>query len=205
MRRMTKLLGLAMMATLHMACTSDDLETTQQPKLNWSACTDNAALDCAIMKVPMNHSDKKAGDIEIALSRLPASQQPSVGVALVHGGGPTPNLETAGQFEGEETRFDVISFDQRGIGKSTPLNCKALETEVSALHLGSEDKINAFVQQKAEKARLCADKYPDYFYQLGSMNVVHDIELMRQALRVEKISFLGKSYGTRLAALYLQT
>lgn len=216
MIRNIKLLMLAISTILLAACSSDD-SPDEQPDdhsgtLAWSTCPGNQALDCATLNVPMNYGNEQAGEIEIALNRLPALQQPASGVLLINGGGPGASLyitelvvENEVLPESVLERYDVISFDPRGFGESTPISCDVPDNQASTDYLANGDMINTFVQQSTELAESCHTQLGDYLLQLGSMNVVRDMESIRQALDVEKLNFIGLSYGTRLAALYLQT
>jgi len=179
--------------------------------LIWSPCPDNEALDCTTLSVPMNYNDEQAGNIEIALNRLPALQQPASGVLLLNGGGPSTSLDitvVAEEFDllpdSVRERYDAISFDPRGFGLSTPISCAVNEEQSSNLYLTNAEMINNYVQESTALAQTCLNQVGDYLLQVGSMNVVRDIESIRQALGVEKLSFLALSYGSRLAALYLQ-
>jgi len=219
MIKITTLPILAVITLFLAACSTED--STNEPEnsaandelssLVWSPCSGNEELECTTLSVPMNYNDERAGNIEIALNRLPALQQPASGVLLLNGGGPESSLEvteivaeTDALPESVRERYDAISFDPRGFGESTPISCDVSSDLASTIYLANADMINTFVQERTGLAQNCLNQLGDYLLQIGSMNVVRDMESIRQALGVDKLSFIALSYGTRLAALYLQ-
>jgi pimeloyl-ACP methyl ester carboxylesterase len=66
------------------------------------------------------------------------------------------------------------------------------------------EHLNQLELDSTQFAEACYGKYGDYLLQLGSNNVVRDMEEIRQAMGEDQLRFLGYSYGTRLASLYLQ-
>lgn len=207
------LLPVAICSFMLGACSSDDPVDEPEGVLTWRSCPEDTSLDCATLRVPMNYSNEQAGMIDIALNRLPASQQPSAGSLLFNPGGPGASgievLEILQEVDSvPETirqHYDLIGFDPRGIGSSTPIDCDTSDIDVLGDYLVDEESISEFVRQSTELAAQCLEQEGDYLLQLGSMNVVRDMESIRKALNETELDFIGYSYGTRLAALYLQT
>lgn len=93
--------------------------------LEWTDCGEG--FQCATASAPLSWHDAGAGSIEIALKRIPASGQ-KVGSLLVNPGGPGGS---GVDFVGDPNRFgpslrssfDIVGFDPRGVGKSTPVKC----------------------------------------------------------------------------------
>ncbi len=195
------------------ACSSDDSTSDQPSSLVWRSCTDDSALECATLKVSSDYGDAQAGQIDIALNRLPAIQQPATKSLLFNPGGPGGSgveaLEVLTAIdtipESVRQQYDLIGFDPRGIGGSTPVGCSEFGIEDTGIYLRTTDDFESFVQDSTEIASRCSEKYGDYLQQLGSLNVVRDMESIRIALGADKLNFIGYSYGTRLGALYLQT
>lgn len=207
------LLPVAICSLMLGACSSDDPVVEPEGVLTWRSCPEDASLDCATLRVPMNYSNEQAGMIDIALNRLPASQQPAAGSLLFNPGGPGGSgievLEILQEFDSVPAairqHYDLVGFDPRGVGSSTPIECDTSDIDVLGDYLIDTAGISEFVQQNTELAAQCLEQEGDYLLQLGSMNVVRDMESIRKSLNEPELDFIGYSYGTRLAALYLQT
>jgi pimeloyl-ACP methyl ester carboxylesterase len=165
-------------------------------------------MECAWVRVPVDYEQPGAGSITIAINRARALTPESRGVVLLNPGGPgvpgKPLVEgSAAALRQLLPGFDFIGFDPRGVGESAPLGCpvNADFNPAGALEAG----VDALVELLSGVSQSCAARNGALFHQLGSNQVVADIDRIRLALGVEEINFLGISYGTRLGALYAQT
>ena len=108
----------------------------------WGACanTDAAAAgwQCATYKAPLDYNYPGAGSTKIAVTRLPASDQAHrVGSVFINYGGPGGDAVASTQAIGADLfgavndHFDLVAFDPRGVGESSPaIDCKVnQETE----------------------------------------------------------------------------
>jgi len=185
-----------------------------QPELDWSNCVDQPALECASLLVPLDYSNPEGETISVAMARRQAlAPSSSTRTLILNPGGPggpgLDFLDTIVRFGdiSDELRdtFNFVSFDPRGIGESESVVCDT--TDLFTLHpypdtrLDIASNFNFF----SRFAQSCFESHGDYTPHLGSLNVVRDIDEMRKALGLTEIDFLGFSYGTRLAALYMQT
>jgi pimeloyl-ACP methyl ester carboxylesterase len=106
----------------------------------------------------------------------------------------------------EETRarFDIVSFDPRGVGESGQIDCQPDFEVYYALDPSPDDDAEreAWLAGGRAYAAACAANGGDLLPFVGTENVVSDMELLRAALGEETISFLGISYGTSLGARY---
>src|SRR5690606_8804128 len=94
--------------------------------LAWSSC--GADLECATLDVPLDHDQPGDGrTIELALNRRPAADPDRrIGSVLVNPGGPgASGNQYLSRFSlpAVEERFDIVSWDPRGVGESTALGC----------------------------------------------------------------------------------
>ncbi len=203
---------LALTLALANACSSDDPVVEEPDVLIWRSCTTGSTLQCAELKVPTAYDDESAGEITIGLNRLQATTQPARGSLLFNPGGPggsgTDLLESFAEADALpgsiRAAFDLVGFDPRGIGESTPLECEEFGLDELNDYPTNRADIDEFVAQMTQITAQCQEKYGDYLLQLGSLNVVRDMNSIRQALQEDKLHFIGYSYGTRLAGLYLQ-
>lgn len=218
MNKLFTLLSIAYGSVFISACSSQDENNSnilEDPvsTLNWQSCSDQSVLQCTTLDVFLDPTDTESDTISLALNRLPSIQDEREGIVLINPGGPggsgielLDELSSSNALpEALREKFDFIGFDPRGVGGSAAVDCSEFgSTEVNK-YLGNEQAIEQFVEKQMAVAASCDKKYGVYLQQLGSQNVVHDMDAIRHAAGEEKIHYLGYSYGTRLGALYLQT
>ena len=124
--------------------TDPALATFYDQKLDWSSCGDN---ECADLSVPLDYAKPDGKTAKIALVKVPATGK-SLGPLVVNPGGPGGSgiqyaLSGAYAFsQGILEHYDVVGFDPRGVGQSTPLTC--LDTEqMDAFLAQDQDPDNA--------------------------------------------------------------
>ncbi|MEV0386329.1 alpha/beta hydrolase [Nonomuraea sp. NPDC050643] len=150
--------------------------------------------------------------MELAVIRLPASGEGRIGSLVVNPGGPgisgVEYARAARVMLGEEIRerFDIVGFDPRGVGGSAPVEClsdQELEDFVAldASPDSAEERadLEAGARGFAEGCRGRSGRLLPY---LGTVDVARDLELLRQGLGDQRLTYLGKSYGTFLGAVY---
>ena len=218
MKKLYALLFIVSGSSSMIACSSNDNnlsdETVEQnSSLIWQSCSDQSQLQCATLDVLSDPTDTQSDKIALVLNRLPAIQEEREGIVLINPGGPggsgiefLEDLSASDALpEALREKFDFIGFDPRGIGGSAAVDCSEFGTTEINEYLANEQAIDQYVEDLADTASSCEQKYGAYLQQLGSLNVVHDMDAIRRAAAEEKIHYLGYSYGTRLGALYLQT
>ena len=107
-------------------------------------------------------------------------------------------------------RFDLIGFDPRGVGYSTPeLRCRT-DTEIDDVRRDpmvdySPAGVAHIEQVFRDFAAKCVNRMgPQFLESVGSATTVRDMDMVRQALGEDQINYLGFSYGTELGAAYLE-
>lgn len=180
-----------------------------QGSLTWVEC--GAPYQCATLRVPLDYADANSRMIELALVRTPA-KDPSrrIGSLLVNPGGPGASgvdfaRSIAPAFPVEvRDRFDIVGFDPRGVAASTPLLCHdniqalaASEPEPS-----NDDQWAEVTRITRDFATLCGQRGGDLLPHLGSLDVVRDMDRIREAVGDDKLTYVGFSYGTLLGELY---
>src|SRR5688572_5188068 len=99
--------------------------------LGWGPCPTGAPApqQCATLQVPLDYRQPRGRTIAIEVSRIPAADPAKrQGVLMTNGGGPSASLDVPTAFGGllpaaVRDRYDLVAFDPRGIGYSTPMNC----------------------------------------------------------------------------------
>jgi pimeloyl-ACP methyl ester carboxylesterase len=159
-------------------------------RLRWSACSDVEA-DCAHVRVPLDRSGATPGSVRLRVARFtPPSRRPTL---LYLSGGPggagvqelSDVLFAASSLD---RGFNLVSYDQRGTGYSGLLRCRAVERD---------ERLRSTAAGADCARRLGARRA---FY--TTRDSVEDMEALRQALGVKKLTLFGISYGTKLALAY---
>ncbi|WP_407318383.1 alpha/beta fold hydrolase [Isoptericola halotolerans] len=186
------------------------------PDIDWQPCADAEGYDCAEIQVPRDYDRPHGRTTTIALTRLPATDPESrIGSALVNFGGPggpgVETLHTVGEVmvdPGVRERFDLVSFDPRGVGQSDPVTCfRDAEREAEYVAGLPEMPITRAEEHRAVAgfARIaagCQVISGDRLSTASTANVARDMDVLRQALGDERLTYIGYSYGTILGATY---
>ncbi|MEV7506835.1 MULTISPECIES: alpha/beta hydrolase [unclassified Streptomyces] len=181
--------------------------------LAWTACATprHPTLQCASLKVPLDHDAPAGRQITLALTRVPHTAKTSQGPLLVNPGGPGGSGRSLAGFVASAlpkdvaAQYDVIGFDPRGVGRSEPaLDCGAghfTPVRPDSLPLDRATE-RANLERVRDFARSCASRHADVLPHIGTVSAARDIEVLRGALGAERISYFGYSYGTYLGAVY---
>lgn len=184
-----------------------------QPELVWTDCVNHRALECASLLVPLDYSNPDGEAISIAMARKQAVQATSSRTLILNPGGPGGvGIDWLDSFvrngvisNSMKDVFNFVSFDPRGIGASNPIVCDTADSFAQNPYPDTRVDVEFNFNLASRFAQSCFESHGDYTQHLGSYNVVRDINEMRKALALSEIDFLGFSFGTRLAALYMQT
>ncbi|MEU6551977.1 alpha/beta hydrolase [Streptomyces sp. NPDC046915] len=179
----------------------------------WKKCgtTDYPTLQCASLKVPLDHAHPAGAQITLALSRVPHTAKTYQGPLLVNPGGPGGSGLTLAGFVASALprqvagQYDVIGFDPRGVGRSTP----ALDCASGSFRPVRPDTVpatpaleKAGVTRAKAFAAACGKKYASVLPYMDTVSAARDLDTVRHALGAEKVSYFGYSYGTYLGAVY---
>ncbi|MET9465248.1 alpha/beta hydrolase [Streptomyces sp. NPDC006544] len=179
----------------------------------WSNCATSRypTLQCASLKVPLDHDRPDGRQIALALTRVPHTAARSQGPLLVNPGGPGGSGRTLAGYiaaalpKDVAAQYDVIGFDPRGVGKSEPvLDCGAghfTPVRPDSVPLDAQTE-RANLERVKSFAESCQTKHADVLPYIGTVSAARDLEVLRAALRADKLSYLGYSYGTYLGAVY---
>ncbi|MCQ8192710.1 alpha/beta hydrolase [Streptomyces rugosispiralis] len=186
--------------------------------VRWGPCpekADSPRLQCSTLEVPLDYREPDGRRIEIAISRL-ASKKPSQrrGVLLTNPGGPGgtgldyPALLAASKLPRKVLdSYDLIGFDPRGVGRSTPVTCDLTQEQQYRGNFPPYAHTAADVAREAGNARTIAEqcatsKTAEMLPHTTTANTARDMDRIRSALGEPKLSYLGHSYGSYLGAVY---
>ncbi|MEU5979641.1 alpha/beta fold hydrolase [Streptomyces sp. NPDC047315] len=183
--------------------------------LRWAPCGDPAqpGAECAALSVPVDWARPDGPRLDLAVARRKAADPEARVGSLVFGpGGPGDSgVETvvrrAHRFSPEvRRRFDVVSFDPRGVGGSNPVTCsrELLAARPSPV-LKSQADFDATTAYNSRLRADCRARTGPVFDHLDSAQTVRDLDALRAALGERKLTFHGSSYGTLLGAQYAET
>lgn len=182
------------------------------PPVEVSGVTRDPRQQCAGLSVPLEYRAPHGRTITVEVSRI-ATAKPGQrrGVLLFNPGGPggsgldfpdelLPLLPTA-----VTDAYDLIGFDPRGIGYSTPVSCGipvSIPVDLRLPYPGPDGSIDRNVAYGRQTAQGCAHLSGDLLPYVTTANTARDMDRIRAALHEPKLSYLGYSYGTYLGAVY---
>ena len=201
-------------------------------KLSWGSCASfspsledkatfsdpKSGFECARLQVPVDYTQPDGDVAQLAVLRKKATDQAHrIGSLVINPGGPGASGTEAAtgiapQIKGMPiaARFDLVGFDPRGIGASTPAIQCFTPAERDADRLDVEvDNSPAGVAKQENKAKSYDDKCVKHsgkalLANAGTRDVVKDMDILRAALGDQKFTYLGYSYGTRLGYAYAE-
>lgn len=190
-------------------------------QLGGQACEEQPEMTCVTLTVPLNHFDPANTEtIQVVFAVLPASGQRYGMYVQAFPGGPGGEGISSAYTDYFDARilehFDIVYFDQRGLGLSSPLDCPVANASGTPDFLteynkaGLEGLDTPAEQQKAiDDARKFVDDCvaeigidPPKLVFYGTDQVAEDIEAFRRTIGDEKIWLYGISYGTAVAQTY---
>ncbi|TDD59661.1 alpha/beta fold hydrolase [Kribbella antibiotica] len=163
-------------------------------------------MDCATIVVPVNYQKPGDGNLSVSISRRKATDPGHrQGVLLLNPGGPggsgmtMPNWMKSEKIAGP---FDLIGFDPRGVGRSTPLRCEVPPNEPLRESRPADRQLAQIEADAEAQEKGCAAAGGGIRKYISTANTARDMDVIRGVLGEKKINYLGISYGTYLGAVY---
>ncbi|WP_166020407.1 alpha/beta hydrolase [Streptomyces chilikensis] len=196
-------------------------------RVTWHPCDSEAAprdLQCGAVTVPLDYARPDRGSLRLALARLRSTGDRPRGSLVLNFGGPggegVGRLAMAGKdFMPLAKGYDVVAFDPRGVGRSSPVTCgeaaysgspgqgrddgrrDAREEGASPGQVADGDP-HPYLRRLREIAEACAASSGPVLEHMGTVDAARDMDVIRHALGDRRLNYLGFSYGTRLGAVY---
>jgi pimeloyl-ACP methyl ester carboxylesterase len=177
--------------------------------LAWTDC--GGGFQCAQLAVPLDYAKPSGEQIKISVTRLPATGE-RLGSIVVNPGGPGASgvqyarSATSILSADVRERFDVVGFDPRGVGDSAPIRCLTSARLDHFVGLDATPDTPAEVKDleagAREFAKGCEAKSAALLPHVGTADAARDMDVLRAALGDKGLTYLGKSYGTYLGAVY---
>jgi pimeloyl-ACP methyl ester carboxylesterase len=191
-----------------------DLEVYYKQDLTWRSL--GGGVDETTVTVPLDWDDPSGETIELAVARHNASRTP-MGSMLMNPGGPGGSgydfvAYSASYIVTSDVlaNYDIIGFDPRGVGQSSPIICTDGAEKDELLYgtfdnaYGTQPWIDELTVRETEWIDACVENTGDLLGNLDAASVARDMDVMRAVLGDEKLTFLGYSYGTYLGAVYAE-
>jgi pimeloyl-ACP methyl ester carboxylesterase len=189
-----------------------ELQEYYGQQVSWGECGD---FECADVAVPLSYDDPAGEQITVAVKRL-ASTDPDarVGSLLINPGGPGSSgvelVDAASTMFSEDLRaaYDVVGFDPRGVGASTPVDCVS-DAELDRLRsvdydTETEEGRDAYGADANLIGDGCVAGTGELLGHVDTESAARDMDVLRAVLGEEKLDYLGYSYGTFLGATYAE-
>ena len=180
-------------------------------QLTWAKCSGGL---CAQLEVPIDYAEPDGATIELAVLMVPATSGSRLGALVVNPGGPGGSgvdYARAAAFGAVVTapvhrKYDVVGFDPRGVGRSAPIDCldgAQLDAFMAQDPTPDTDAERAAaVATAAGFGEACAAKDNPLLLHVSTAEAAKDMDILRSRLGDAKLTYLGKSYGTYLVAVY---
>jgi len=187
----------------------DGLDRFYDQDVVWSAC--GGTDECADIWVPLDYGDPDGQAITLKAKRQPAADQSNKqGSLLINPGGPGGSgidyLAFIGLDSSITDTYDVVGFDPRGVATSTPVDCIS-DTELDA-YVASDPtpdddaEVQDFQDIWKSYTDGCVENSGPLLEHVSTVEVARDMDVIRQVVGDNKLSYFGASYGTYIGATY---
>ncbi|MFI0349861.1 alpha/beta hydrolase [Actinomadura sp. 9N407] len=196
--------------------------TGQRP--TWGPCRDlptaspaptaarPASLECSSVTVPLDYGEPGGDTIRIALIRARATGDGDrIGSLVFNFGGPGAAgvdmlAGSLDHYKNLRTRYDLVSFDPRGVGRSSPVTCvdDRRMDGLAAMDDSPDDAAEerAFVDARLSYSTGCGRHAGKLLPHVGTDSAARDLDVIRMALDDARLHYFGISYGTWLGGAY---
>jgi pimeloyl-ACP methyl ester carboxylesterase len=203
----------AMMAVLAVAPAGPGYAAGGPSAPMWGACPPGGPRDprqrCATLQVPLDYRDPHGRSIDIVISRISTARpQLRRGILLSNPSGPGAQgidfPSTLAAYAPPEVldRYDLIGFDPRGVGYSTPVTCGLPPDGAYDPYPAPDGSIAGNIGAARTVADACAAHSAGLLPHLTTANTARDMDRIRAALGEPTLSYYGVSYGTYLGEVY---
>lgn len=175
-------------------------------KIRWEKCGD---FTCGTVLVPLDWDDPDGQAITLKMKRRAASGTKK-GTMFINPGGPGGSGQE--YVEGFDAAgfpdHDIIGWDTRGAGESTPVVCASDEqmNQYNAVDLSPDDdqEFSALLQANKQFSQWCREKSGPLLDHISTIDTVRDLDYLRHLVGDKQLTYMGVSYGTFIGAVYTE-
>lgn len=176
-------------------------------RITWTDC--QGGMQCGTVLVPLDWDQVDGQAITLKMKKRPASGDKQ-GTMFINPGGPGGSGQDyvdgfdASGFPG----YDIIGWDTRGAGASTPVVCASNEQmdKYNAADISPDDdqEFNALGNAQKEFADWCREKSGGLLDHISTIDTVRDLDYLRHLVGDQHLTYLGVSYGTFIGSVYAE-
>ncbi len=198
-------------ATAASMITTASQDAPPVPSLAWSDC--QGGFECASADVPLDYRDPQGRTITLAVIRKKATDQAKrKGTLFMQPGGPgNSGVDFVRNNHADlpaalRDSFDVFGYDVRGVGRSSALQCwddqRYTQAVTQAKGVPGPGSFGPALREAADFDQACVDNSGELLPYVGTEYVARDIDLLRQALGEDQLTYYGRSFGTYIGTVY---
>ncbi|GAA2382698.1 alpha/beta hydrolase [Streptomyces glaucosporus] len=191
-----------------------NLKPYYEQKLTWKDCG-VPGFQCGRLRVPLDYAaPDRDEDLHLAVTRKRASGPGGrLGSLHVNPGGPGSSAVEYVQLSAGvgypapvRARYDIVGMDPRGVGRSEPIECLSdkemdsyTRTDVTPDDQGEIKKLTTAFE---EFAKGCEKRAGELLGHVSTVEAARDMDVLREVLGDDRLTYVGASYGTYLGATY---
>jgi pimeloyl-ACP methyl ester carboxylesterase len=160
--------------------------------------------------VPLDYDDPDGQSITVAVAKHEPTGASTVGSLFINPGGPGASgvdFTSANPLDATlQARYDIVGFDPRGVGRSTPIDCLSdsdVDTFVAANPAPeSPAEIKQVEDLWGHYVEGCKKLSGPLLEHVSTVDVARDLDVLRALVGDKTLHYFGFSYGTYIGATY---
>ncbi|MDG4836411.1 alpha/beta hydrolase [Micromonospora sp. WMMD967] len=180
------------------------------PTIDWRPCAKDATAECGTVSLPVDWNRPRGERFELELARRVADPAAREGVLFFGPGGPGDSgvdrvVDGSSRFSADlRRRFDIVSFDPRGTGRSHPVVCSRDLLGRQPQVIADQTQFDATLANNALLRADCRTRTGALYDHVDTTSAARDLDAVRAALGERQLTFHGSSYGTLLGQRYAE-
>jgi len=188
------------------AASSQSVAEFSHERIAFTPCPESPTLECGTLRLPIDYKAPWGERFDLAVVRAKATGK-RIGVHFVHPGGHASGIDFilagagAPPFEAARERFDLVSIDPRGAGRTRPFRCGRDLPEAPTDP--SEEDVIAYLDATGRLfAEQCLDEDRAFVLSINGTNFARDIDAVRAALGERQLTLTMFSNSAPVGAVY---
>ncbi|MGW3888745.1 alpha/beta hydrolase [Micromonospora chokoriensis] len=180
------------------------------PTIDWRPCAKDATAECGTLSLPVDWNRPRGERFELEVARRVADPAAREGVLVFGPGGPGDSgvdrvVDGSSRFSADlRRRFDIVSFDPRGTGRSHPVICSRELLGRQPQVITDQAQFDATLANNALLRADCRARTGALYDHVDTTSAARDLDAIRAALGERQLTFHGSSYGTLLGQRYAE-